>query len=66
MENIKTSKAQIKAMKKWQDNNKEQTNYIKNRSSCKSFIKNKATLEDIQDIEKLIKEVKASKYNNVE
>jgi hypothetical protein len=62
MENIKTSKAQIKAMKKWQENNKEQSNYLKSKSSCKSFIKNKATLEDLEDIEQLIKEVKASKF----
>ena len=64
MEN-KTTNAQIQAIKNWQSNNKEYSNYLKSKSSAKSFIKNKATIEDIEDIEKLIKEVKASKYNNL-
>ena len=65
MEGIKTSKAQLQAVKTWEDKNKDKVNYTKSKSSCKSFIKNKATLEDIQDIEELIKEVKARKYNNL-
>jgi len=65
MEGIKTSKAQLQAVKTWEDKNKDKVNYTKSKSSCKSFIKNKATLEDIQDIEELIKEVKAIKYNNL-
>lgn len=62
MEN-KTTNAQIQAIKNWQSNNKEHSNYVKSKSACKSFIRNKATIEDINDIEKLIREVKASKYN---
>jgi hypothetical protein len=65
MEGIKTSKAQLQAVKTWEDKNKDKVTYTKSKSSCKSFIKNKATFEDIEDIEKLIKEVKASKYNNL-
>lgn len=65
MEDIKTSKAQLKAVKNWEDKNKEKVNYTKSKSACKSFIRNKATIEDIESIEKLIKEVKASKYNNI-
>ena len=65
MEDIKTSKAQLKAVKNWEDKNKEKVSYTKSKSACKSFIKNKATLEDIQDIEELIREVKKNKYNNL-
>ena len=65
MEGIKTSKAQLQAVKNWEDKNKEKVNYTKSKSACKSFIKNKATLEDIQDIEELIREVKKNKYNNL-
>ena len=65
MEGIKTSKAQLQAVKTWEDKNKDKVNYTKSKSACKSFIKNKATFEDIQDIEELIKEVKARKYNNL-
>lgn len=65
MEDIKTSKAQLKAVKTWEDKNKDKVNYTKSKSACKSFIKNKATIEDIEDIEELIREVKASKYNNL-
>ena len=65
MEGIKTSQAQLQAVKNWEDKNKDKVKYTKSKSACKSFIKNKATLEDIQDIEELIREVKASKYNNL-
>jgi hypothetical protein len=63
MENNKTSKAQAKAVKNWQENNKEYSSYLKSRSSAKSFIKNKATIDDLENFEELIKEIKESKYN---
>jgi len=65
MEGIKTPKSQLKAVKNWEDKNKDKVNYTKSKSACKSFIKNKATLKDIEEIEELIREVKASKYNNL-
>lgn len=46
--------SQIKANKKWCKENREHSNYLKNKSACKSFIRNKATLEDLQDIKELI------------
>ncbi|WP_346888353.1 hypothetical protein [Clostridium sp. UBA1056] len=52
----KTSEAQTKANKKWAENNKEYSSYLKSRSSAKSFIRNKATLEDLEEIEKLTAE----------
>lgn len=53
-----TSDAQLKANKEWQSKNKEHANYLKSRSATRSFIKNKATLEDLKELEKLIIEGK--------
>ncbi|MCB2300417.1 hypothetical protein [Clostridium tagluense] len=49
---------QTDANKKWQDKNKEHSNYLKDRSKARSFIKNKSTLEDLEELEQLIKERK--------
>ena len=54
----KTSEAQIKANKKWIEANREKANYMRCKSSAKSFIRNKATLEDLEELEKLILERK--------
>lgn len=51
---MKVSQAQIKASKKWDSNNRERKNYIVKRSTAKSFIKNNATLEDLQELTMLI------------
>lgn len=53
-----TSDAQLKANKEWQSKNKEHANYLKSRSAARSFIKNKATLEDLEELENLIIEGK--------
>ncbi|ENA2764860.1 hypothetical protein ABF129_003064 [Listeria monocytogenes] len=53
-----TSDAQLKANKNWQEKNKEHANYLKSRSAARSFIKKKATLEDLKELEKLIIEGK--------
>ncbi|UIJ49810.1 hypothetical protein [Listeria monocytogenes] len=53
-----TSDAQLKANKEWQSKNKEHANYLKSRSAARSFIKNKATLEDLEELKKLIIEGK--------
>ncbi|EAD2109260.1 hypothetical protein H8R80_001969 [Listeria monocytogenes] len=50
-----TSDAQLKANKAWQDKNKEHANYLKSRSAARSFIKKKATLLDLDELEELIK-----------
>ena len=52
--NKKTSEAQRKANKKWAENNREYSSYLRSRSSARSFIRNKTTLEDLEEIEKLI------------
>lgn len=52
----KTSAAQEKANKKWAENNKAYSSYLKSRSSARSFIRNKATVEDLAEFIQLIVE----------
>ncbi|BDR64037.1 hypothetical protein [Clostridium tetani] len=47
---------QTEANKKWQEKNKEHAKYLSNRSRSRSFIKNQATLEDLEELKQLIKE----------
>lgn len=42
------------ADKRWNEKNKERRNYLGQRSSARSFIRNKATLEDLEELEELI------------
>ncbi|MFV3012398.1 hypothetical protein ACLD43_04600 [Clostridium botulinum] len=44
------------ANQKWEKKNREYASYLKSRSSAKSFIRNKATLEDIEEFGDLLKE----------
>lgn len=44
------------ADKRWNEKNKERRNYLGQRSSARSFIRNKATEEDLLELENLIKE----------
>lgn len=50
--------AQEKATKKWNEQNREHRNYLSKRSSARSFIRNHATEEDLDELESLIKEKK--------
>ena len=66
-DNRKTSEAQMKADKRWREKNREHANYLKNRTSARCFIRNKATLEDIEELKELLRlraEV-LSKENNL-
>lgn len=47
------------ADKKWIENNREHANYLRSRSSARSFIRNKATLEDLKELKILIEEREA-------
>lgn len=58
MKDKTTSDAQLKANKSWQEKNKEHANYLKSRSAARSFIKKKATLEDLAELEIAIKQRK--------
>ena len=53
-DNRKTSEAQRKADKRWREKNREHANYLKNRTSARCFIRNKATLEDIEELKELL------------
>ena len=65
--NRKTSEAQRKADKRWREKNREHANYLKNRTSARCFIRNKATLEDIEELKELLRlrAVVLSKENNL-
>lgn len=52
------SESQQKANQKWAENNKERRSYLSSRSSARSFIRNKATIEDLADLTQLIQERK--------
>lgn len=58
----KTSDAQLKASRKWQEKNKEQMKHVRNRSGAKGYIKN-ASLEELEELEQLIEERKKSLSN---
>nr|DAS46618.1 MAG TPA: hypothetical protein [Caudoviricetes sp.] len=55
---IAMTNAQTKATKKWNKNNREHRNYLSKRSSARSFIRNHATVDDLNELEELIKEKK--------
>lgn len=48
------SEAQKRADKNWTDKNREHANYLRGRSSARSFIRNRATEEDLKELELLI------------
>ena len=50
----KTTDSQKKATKKWAEKNREHSNYLKYRSCANTFINNSATLEDLEDLTKII------------
>ena len=50
---------QQEANKRWRESSpeaKEHSNYLKSRSAARSFIRTKATLEDIKEMEKMLNE----------
>lgn len=51
------------ANQKWENKNREYASYLKSRSSARSFIRNKATLEDIEELRALLNE-REEKLNN--
>ncbi|WP_304263735.1 hypothetical protein [Kallipyga massiliensis] len=52
----KTSEAQIRASKKWNAQNPERRRYNSAKSAARSFIRNRATFEDLEELESLIAE----------
>lgn len=52
----KISKAQSEAQKRYDQKNREQRTYLAQRSTSRGFIRNKATTEDLDELEQLIAE----------
>ena len=50
----KQTSPQTEANKRWQEKNREKAKYLRNRSTARSFIKNRATAEDIKELQQLI------------
>lgn len=55
---------QAKYNKTWENKNKEYSSYLKSRSSARSFIRKKATLEDLEELKKIIKEREENLLSN--
>ncbi|MGX2947154.1 hypothetical protein [Enterococcus alishanensis] len=62
----KLSTAQQNAQKKYYEKNKKRRSYLSSRSSARSFIRNKATIEDLEELENLIFERKQCLLNESE
>ena len=54
---------QTEANKRWQEKNKEYSNYLKDRSKARSFIRNKANEEDLKELLDLINDIISDKKN---
>ena len=53
-----------KADKKWIEKNKEHRSYLSQRSTTRSFIRKKATADDLTELEKLIEESRINENKN--
>ena len=50
----KTSEAQLKAAKKWNDKNKDKQRVYRYRSYARKFIRDLATDDDLRELQKMI------------
>lgn len=50
----KVSDSQRKAQKRYDEKNREKRTYLSQRSTSRGFIRNKATMEDLEELESLI------------
>lgn len=53
-----TQEGQAEANKRYREKNKEHRNYLSARSGARSFIRNKATLDDLKELADLIQKQK--------
>lgn len=51
----KTSEAQRRATKKWEEKNPERKRYLRYRSSARTFVRHWATKEDFEKLEEIFK-----------
>lgn len=54
------TEAKKRANKKWKEENAEHNRYINQRSAARSFIRNRATLDDLSELTELIAERRES------
>jgi len=52
----KTSKAQVKASRKWEEKNRKKATIASYRRTARSFIRNHAEAEDIEELRQLLDE----------
>lgn len=52
---VKATDAQLKANNKWNEKNRKHKTYLSKKSTAKSFVRNNATAEDLEELEQLIK-----------
>lgn len=55
---------QAEANKRWEEKNKERSNYLKSRTAARSFIRKRATLEDLEELTSLIEDRKKDLNQN--
>ena len=53
---MEKANSQTEANKRWQEKNRDRARNLRNRSASRSFIKNQAELEDLKELETLIKQ----------
>lgn len=53
MTNKKTSEAQIRAIKRWRDDNKEAHRVASYRSTARTFVRHYATEEDMEELREI-------------
>lgn len=58
------SESQKRAQKKYDEKNREKRTYLSQRSTSRGFIRNKATLEDLEELAELIEECKKALAKN--
>lgn len=63
---MKMAVKQTEANKRWQEKNKERAKYLSSRSVARSFIRNKVSLEDLEEFKQLIAEREALLNNSNE
>lgn len=56
MEENKTSEAQLRAVARWKEKNKEKQKKYNYKSQCKRFIIDYATEKDLKDVERFVEE----------
>lgn len=52
----KTSEAQRRATKRWEENNPERKRYLRYRSNARTFVRHWATQEDFEELEEIFKD----------